>query len=100
MDDNVNPFLTIGFTSKEYFCDREYELEILKRYAKNGVNTTLFSIRRLGKSALIQRLFDDLEEENCACINRRFFTKTQNQCSIIGAKSIDSSVRQRNDLFP
>ena len=68
MDDNVNPFLTIGYVSKEYFCDREYELEILKRYAKNGVNTTLFSIRRLGKSALIQRLFDDLEEENCACI--------------------------------
>ena len=42
MDDNVNPFLTIGYVSKEYFCDREYELEILKRYAKNGINTTLF----------------------------------------------------------
>jgi hypothetical protein len=64
MNNGINPFLTIGYISKDYFCDREYELEVLKKSIKNGINTTLISVRRLGKSALIQRLFEDLEEEN------------------------------------
>jgi hypothetical protein len=68
MNNNVNPFLTMGYISKYYFCDRAYELELLKKNIKNGVNTTLISARRLGKSALIQRVFEDLEEENYACI--------------------------------
>jgi len=68
MNNVVNPFLTIGYVSKAYFCDREYELEVLKKSIKNGINTTLISARRLGKSAIIQRLFEDLEAENYACI--------------------------------
>jgi hypothetical protein len=68
MNNNINPFLTIGYVSKQFFCDREYELDVLRKSIKNGINTTLISARRLGKSALIQRLFEDLEEENYACI--------------------------------
>lgn len=68
MNNNINPFLTIGYISKSYFCNREYELEILKKNVKNGINTTLISARRLGKSALIHRVFEDLEEENYVCI--------------------------------
>ena len=68
MNNDLNPFFTIGYASKEYFCDRENELEILKNHANNGVNTTLISARRLGKTALIYRLFDDFEYENYACI--------------------------------
>jgi hypothetical protein len=68
MNNNINPFLTIGYISKKYFCDREYELQVLKKNVKNGINTTLISARRLGKSALIYRLFEDLEAENMACI--------------------------------
>jgi hypothetical protein len=68
MSNGVNPFLTIGYISKSYFCDREYEVEVLKKSVKNGINTTLISARRMGKSALIQRVFESLEEENFACI--------------------------------
>jgi len=68
MNKNINPFLTMGYISKSYFCDREYELEILKKNVKNNINTTLISARRLGKSALIQRVFEDLETEEYACI--------------------------------
>jgi len=68
MDLNTNPFLTVGYGYKSYFCDREDELEILSKYVKNGINTTLISARRLGKSALIYRLFEDLESEKYACI--------------------------------
>jgi len=84
MDNDINPFLTKGYKSKEYFCDREFELRMLRKNAKNGINTTLISARRLGKSALIHRLFDDLECENYACIftdiyactNLKDFTET------------------------
>jgi len=68
MEKNINPFLTIGYDSKEYFCDREYELDILQKNIKNGINTTLISGRRLGKSALIYRFFEDVEQENYVCI--------------------------------
>ena len=84
MNDGTNPFITKGYKFKEYFCDREFELKILRKNIKNDVNTTLISARRLGKSALIYRLFDDLEHENYACIyvdiyasvNLKDFTET------------------------
>jgi len=68
MDALLNPFITIGYQSKEYFCDREYELSALLEGVRNGVHTTLISGRRLGKSALVYRLFESLEQENIACI--------------------------------
>ena len=79
-----NPFLTVGYVSKEYFCDREYELKVLKSNIVNGINTTLISTRRFGKSALIQRLFDEFDPQKyvCiyvdvySCINLKDFTET------------------------
>jgi len=84
MNNDINPFLTKGYKTKEYFCDREYELKILSKNIKNEVNMTLISSRRLGKSALIYRLFEDLECENYVCIytdiyactNLKDFTET------------------------
>lgn len=49
----VNPFPTTGYIGKEYFCDREKELSSLRKFVENGMNTTLFSLRRLGKSAFL-----------------------------------------------
>jgi DNA-binding MarR family transcriptional regulator len=63
MKNIVNPFIIKGYVSKEYFCDREKELEILHRNVQNGVNTTLISPRKMGKSGLIFRYFDDLSTE-------------------------------------
>ena len=68
MERIANPFLTIGYHSHSYFCDREDELNILRKNVKNGIHTTLISARRLGKTALIYWLFEDLEQDNYACI--------------------------------
>lgn len=57
----MNPF-TLRY-NPEYFCDREDELIYLKNNALNGLNTLIHSPRRLGKSALILHLFNQLEEE-------------------------------------
>ncbi|MFV0392106.1 MAG: AAA family ATPase [Paludibacteraceae bacterium] len=60
----VNPFIISGFVSQEYFCDREDELRSLKKNIDSKTNVTLVSPRRLGKSGLILRLFDDLKKSN------------------------------------
>jgi len=57
-----NPF-TLGIVQQDDFCNREKETEDLLRYARNGDNVVLFSPRRYGKSSLIHRVLNRLEEE-------------------------------------
>jgi AAA+ ATPase superfamily predicted ATPase len=57
-----NPFKLIGYHGPELFCDREKELNRLTEYAENGINTTLFSLRRMGKTGLIQHFFHQLQQ--------------------------------------
>jgi hypothetical protein len=59
-----NPFILEPYRSKEYFCDREKETEEIIRNITNGRNTTLISPRRLGKTGLIFRVFDEMNERN------------------------------------
>ena len=64
-----NPFLTNGYLSKEYFCDREKELSMLLRMLKNDTNYLLISRRKLGKTALIERFFEEVRtNEEAICI--------------------------------
>jgi len=56
----MNPF-TLHY-DPEYFCDRKSELSQLTENIFNGRNTLIHSPRRLGKSALIKRLFYDMEK--------------------------------------
>lgn len=57
-----NPFLLKGYVSKELFCDREKEVEELFTNVTNGIDTTLISARRMGKTGLLFRFFDHLNE--------------------------------------
>lgn len=59
-----NPFLVKGYIDATYFCDREEETQLLIERAKNGINTMLFSIRRMGKTGLISHVFTQIEENN------------------------------------
>ena len=59
-----NPFILEPFKSKEYFCDREQETEEIIRNITNGRDTTLISPRRLGKTGLILRVFEEIRERN------------------------------------
>lgn len=58
----INPFY-LNYDPKG-FCNREVELAWLREQAENGRNSLLHSPRRLGKTALIRHLFNQLEEEN------------------------------------
>ena len=57
-----NPFVIKSYESKELFCDREEELQLMLRNCINNTDMTLISQRRMGKTDLILRLFDELSE--------------------------------------
>ena len=56
-----NPFILEPYRSRAFFCDREKETEEIIRNITNGRNTTLISPRRLGKTGLIFRVFDEMK---------------------------------------
>ncbi|HET55076.1 MAG TPA: ATP-binding protein [Ignavibacteria bacterium] len=58
----MNPFLITGYKSPEYFCDREKETKRLIESLINHRNVTLFSRRRIGKTALILHTFYQLRK--------------------------------------
>ena len=53
-----NPFITHGYHSPHYFCDREKETEELIRLVTNGNHVSLISPRRLGKTGLIHHCYE------------------------------------------
>ena len=57
-----NPFVIKSYESKELFCDREKELQLMLRNSINSSDMTLISQRRMGKTGLILRLFDEFKE--------------------------------------
>jgi len=62
MNPSGNPFSIKEYKGKNYFCDREAELDKILTNIKNGIDTTLVSPRRMGKTGLIYRLFEQINE--------------------------------------
>ena len=56
----TTPFPMAGYFGNKYFCDRESEKNDIIRNFKSGVSTTLVSLRRLGKTALINHVGNNL----------------------------------------
>lgn len=59
-----NPFVIKAYQSKELFCDRESELQLMVRNCLNHSDMTLVSQRRMGKTGLIFRLFDEIRDRH------------------------------------
>ena len=57
-----NPFVLIPYLSKSTFCDRKEELRIICDYIQNASNISLISPRRYGKTGLIYRFFDEIND--------------------------------------
>lgn len=58
MEKDFNPFLVSGYKGSDYFCDREKETALIKKNIQNNINTTLFAIRRIGKTGLLHHVFN------------------------------------------
>lgn len=64
MEKPANPFLLKGYINATYFCNRVKETQTLTSNAINGVNTTLISARRMGKTGLIHHCFNQLNRKH------------------------------------
>ncbi|MBK6730095.1 MAG: ATP-binding protein [Bacteroidetes bacterium] len=79
----INPFPVIAYSGSEFFCNRKAEIKTLKSNIENGVNTTLISIRRMGKTGLILHLFSKLSRNaQMRCLYVDMYA-TQNQKDLI-----------------
>lgn len=58
-----NPFVLRPYESGELFCDREKETRDIIDDLENGVNVTLISPRRYGKTGLVYHVFDELAKK-------------------------------------
>jgi len=59
-----NPFLFTNKVSNKYFCGRKKEIELFTSYIKNSQNILLYSKRRVGKSSLIQEIYENYLDKN------------------------------------
>ena len=80
-----NPFVIKPYESKELFCDREEELSLMVQGCINHTDMTLISQRRMGKTGLILRLFDELHETG---LNRQTI-----YVDIYASRSIDDFIK-------
>ena len=80
-----NPFVLSPYVSKELFCDREKETAAIIDDLSNGVNLTLISPRRYGKTGLIYRALDELSRDQPATIRC--------YCDIYSADSLEGFVK-------
>ena len=75
-----NPFFTGIQIPNDYFCDREKETAELIRLIENGNNIVLKAQRRIGKSSLVNHVFNQKE------VKSRYNTL---YVDIFGTKSLD-----------
>lgn len=58
MSKRINPFVVYGHIPAEYFCDRRMESEKLRRFLQNQQNVVLSAARRMGKTKLVDYVFE------------------------------------------
>ncbi len=58
MTKSINPFIVTGKIPAEYFCDRVDEAAQLEKSLCNEMNVVLTSMRRMGKTSLVDFVFD------------------------------------------
>jgi uncharacterized protein len=58
----TNPFITSGYLSPEYFCNRAEETKRIMGAISSKRNMTLISLRRMGKTGLLKHVKYQLEQ--------------------------------------
>lgn len=75
-----NPFVLKPFVTKDLFCDRDTEVELLIDYLLGGSDVTLISPRRMGKTGLILRTFEEIRSRRSDVLT--FYVDIMNTRSI------------------
>jgi len=63
----TNPFSVTSYLGPNYFCDRQTESQSIKDALSNNRNVTLISLRKIGKTGLIQHVFNSISSKEAYC---------------------------------
>ncbi len=100
-NNEINPFPVSGYHGPEFFCDREKETKLLVTNARNGLNTLLLSIRRMGKTGLLHHTLNNLKgNHKITCIYADVFdTESLSDFSNKIVTAILQSVPQKTSFW-
>lgn len=92
-----NPFVVGKYLSDKYFCDRSEETAFLRKQMENGRNVALISPRRIGKSGLIQHLFNqpDVKERYHTFFVDIYATTSLNELVYVLGKEIYKQLKPK-----
>lgn len=97
-----NPFISQGYESPDYFCDRQEETAMLMSHLRNGRNVTLISPRRIGKTGLIKNTFYHLAADNkdvvCLYVDIYATKSLRDFVEQLGTTVINDLVRKNSSL--
>ena len=96
-----NPFIFRAYKSKDLFCDRQKELETLVKNSISHSDTTLIAQRRIGKTGLIHRLFDEIKTQKLPVIPVYadiFATRTLEDFVKVLSESIMSAIPEKSNI--
>jgi len=94
-----NPFLLTSYIGPEYFCDREKETDRLISNLINGVNTTLISVRRMGKTGLLKHVAHQLQKQGIISIYIDIYaTQNLREFTMALLNSIFETIPQQTSL--
>lgn len=106
MNIRVNPFIVSGHIPAEYFCDRKGEAARLQQFLMNQQNVVLTAARRMGKTTLIDHVFERPEiADNFITISIDILdTGNLNEFVFVLGNAVFEKVAKRSDrllkLFP
>ena len=103
----VNPFLTQGYLGEKYFCNRATETKGLIDALENGRNVTLISLRRMGKTGLIQHVFKKLNRpQDCVYVDILHTSNLREFASVFGKavlnqlnSPVNKTIHQISSIF-
>ncbi len=92
-----NPFITYGYESAEYFCDRVAETQQLTMLLRNGNHVALISPRRMGKTGLLYHCYaqKEFQEEFYTFLIDIYATKNLQDLVYQMGKSIVTRLKSR-----
>lgn len=95
---NINPFIVSGKIPREYFCDRIKEAADLKKSLDNQMNVVLTSPRRMGKTSLVDFVFDEsgIKEEHIIILVDILHTTTFREFILAFGTAVFNNVASRS----
>ncbi len=92
-----NPFITFGYESAEYFCDRKDETYELTSLLTNGNHVALISPRRMGKTGLLNHCFaqTDIQQKYYTFLIDIYVTKNLQDLVFRMGRSIVTRLKPR-----